>query len=296
MEPRLLPVNAVLALTTPGDMNPCPLADAGFRIAALEVPVGVEPEKLVVDVVLWHPEEAVLVAVEGKSGANVDEPQAQKYGRLDAQSLVHASSVDLRSGGRPSTAILYAVQEHNVARIRQGLAAAGVSAPILGVTTDHVQLHEAQVAHPLIASALGTAVVELPWKVPRILPCDHDSPLDIVRPQVMAVVIGHLPDVPTRSAPRPSLRRLCAIYPSTDEARRTVSFTLSAIVSAESRQISQIRSSSGRRPQTTKPRCASSERRKTTTTVVEPRHIRRWAAKVVPGAGGRYRTLISSIC
>jgi hypothetical protein len=200
VEQRLLPVNALIALCTPGDMNPSPLHAAGFRLAALEVPVGLEPDKVVVDAVLWHPEAGLLVAAEGKSGANVEPTQAAKYAALDAQNVVHASSVDVQGGSRPTVAVLYAVLEHNVARIRKGLAEAGVAAPVLGVTRDGVRLHDGHVAHPLLAQALGPDPVALPWGLPRIIPCDHESPVDVVLPQVKAVVVAHS----SRSTPEAS--------------------------------------------------------------------------------------------
>ncbi|MEU1166984.1 hypothetical protein ABZ372_44390 [Streptomyces sp. NPDC005921] len=36
---RLLPINALLGLCTPHDINPSPLADNGFRVIALEMPL-----------------------------------------------------------------------------------------------------------------------------------------------------------------------------------------------------------------------------------------------------------------
>lgn len=190
MEPRLLPLNAMIALVTAGDLNPSPLASAGFRLAALEAPVGVDPDRVVVDAVLWHPDGTLLVAGESKSGANVEEAQARKYARLDPQGLVHASSVDLRGGARPTVAVLYAALEHNVERIRFGLTAAGVAAPVLGVTRDAVLLHDGHLAPALIAEALGDQPVALSCGIPRVIPCDHESPVGVVQPQVKAVLVA----------------------------------------------------------------------------------------------------------
>jgi hypothetical protein len=53
VESRLVPVNAILDLALADGLNPAPLADAGWAVAALEVPVRVSRETVVCDVVLF---------------------------------------------------------------------------------------------------------------------------------------------------------------------------------------------------------------------------------------------------
>ncbi len=72
MDARLKPVNALLGLCIPGDLNPSVLYDAGFRVAGLEIPVLTPDGRVVIDVLLVHPERSHLVVCESKSGANVD--------------------------------------------------------------------------------------------------------------------------------------------------------------------------------------------------------------------------------
>lgn len=55
MESRLVPVNAILDLALADGLNPAPLADAGWTVSALEVPVKVNGETVVCDVVLFNP-------------------------------------------------------------------------------------------------------------------------------------------------------------------------------------------------------------------------------------------------
>ena len=192
MEARLLPLNAVLALASAGGTNPAPLAAAGFRVAALEVPVGIGANRVVIDVLLTQERTGLLIACEAKSGANIDATQAAKYVSLDAQAVVLAGSVDLPDGVRPTVGVLYACQTDHVARIGFGLGRAGVAVPILAVDRAEVRLFHAEQAPESLGAALGSGPMGMPAGIPRIIPCDHESPLEVVRPQVRAVLVAHL--------------------------------------------------------------------------------------------------------
>lgn len=58
-------------LLAKGDVNPAALAEAGFRLAGLEVPIVGPDGRVVVDVVLFHADRGHLILLEAKSGANV---------------------------------------------------------------------------------------------------------------------------------------------------------------------------------------------------------------------------------
>jgi hypothetical protein len=192
VEPRLRPINAVLGLVTLGEVNPPVLAHAGFRIAALEVPVGVGDARVVIDVLLAQDRIGLLLACEAKSGANVDEEQAAKYAVLDPQAVVLAGSVDLPDGVRPSVAVLYVCQEQHADRILLGLSRAGVAFPVLAVEQNEVQLLNTAYAPESLAAVLGPGATPMPAGIPRVVPCDHDSPVSVVRTQVRAVLVAHL--------------------------------------------------------------------------------------------------------
>lgn len=191
MEKRLRPINGLLGLCQPGELNPSPLADAGFRLVALEVPVGVDQNRVVIDVVLLHEATSLLLACECKSGANVDETQARKYASLDANALAQAASVDLRPT-RPTAATLYVCLAENVARIHQGLTASGVTVPVLAVGSDRVNLVDPASGPTQLADAFADGRTPLLYSIARVIPCDDSSPRDIVMPQVKAVLVSHL--------------------------------------------------------------------------------------------------------
>jgi len=191
VEARLRPVNALLGLMTPGDLTPPVLADAGFRVAGLEIPVGLESDRLVIDVLLVHDLTGHLLACEAKSGANVGEAQARKYAALDAHQVVLAGSVDLPRRTAPTVEPLFACLAPNSARIRLGLERIGVHAAVLAASPHQITLDNPNYAGDLLANALRKPV-HLVAGVPRIIPYDQDSALDVIRPAVRSVLVAHL--------------------------------------------------------------------------------------------------------
>jgi hypothetical protein len=191
VEARLRPVNTLLGLTTRGNLIQPVLADIGFRVAGLEIPVVLGADRVVIDLLLVHDLTAHLVACEAKSGANVDAAQARKYACLDAQQVVLAGSVDLPRRIAPTVEPLFACLAPNSARIRTGLARAGVRAALVAVGPRSVTLENPDQAGRLLADALQEPV-PLPVGISRIVAYDQDSPLDVVRPAVDAVLVAHL--------------------------------------------------------------------------------------------------------
>lgn len=64
MEGRLTPLNALLGLLISGDVNRAALADAGFKLVGLEVPVVGRQGTVTVDAVLLHEESVHLLLCE----------------------------------------------------------------------------------------------------------------------------------------------------------------------------------------------------------------------------------------
>jgi hypothetical protein len=93
VEPRLMPVNAVLDLALADGLNPAPLAAAGWTVAALEVPVRAGAGTVVCGVVLFNPEAGHLLTVEAKSGANLEPEQGQRLTALTPELLIVAGGI-----------------------------------------------------------------------------------------------------------------------------------------------------------------------------------------------------------
>lgn len=192
MEPRLLPINAVLGLLTPADVNPAALFDAGFRLAGLEVPVVGPDGRVVADMVLFHAARSHLVLVEAKSGANIDDGQARRYAALDPIAVVQATGVTVTQRDELTVETTYACLDEQASRIRQGLERAGVHCALIQVADRSIKLDRpTQIRSPLDA-AWSSGPIELAGPVVRLLPLDHDSDASafdaVVRAQLVAEV------------------------------------------------------------------------------------------------------------
>jgi len=189
VEARLRPINAVLALLMSGDVRPV-LADAGFRLIGLEIPVGLAEERVVIDILAHHESTGHLLALEAKSGPNIDEVQARKYAALDPQLVVDAQAITLRTRATSVEAVFVCNAEH-AARVEFGLTQASVRVPILAVGPGQVTLFDPTIASRSLADALNQPAV-LAYGVPRIIAFDADSPVDVIRPSVHACLVTHL--------------------------------------------------------------------------------------------------------
>ena len=135
MEPRLTPLNGVLALLRDDGAWFSDLAAQGLRLHGLEVPVQSQPGAIRVDVVAFGVDPPLILLIEIKQGASLPEKQTRGYvnatveglrqrGALPAE-LLHVSGVEVRP--------LWATLETSVARVRRELLDRKVAAPILGV-------------------------------------------------------------------------------------------------------------------------------------------------------------------
>ena len=164
MEARLRPINAILGLLTPHDINPPALVEAGFTLEGLEVPV---------------------------AGANIEPKQAQRYAAVTPQAVVLASQVTLPLRVQPSKVVVYACLAEHHDRIRLGLSDADVDFPILSVATDRITLSGPAEVPPELAEAFREPV-ELSGPPPRFITFDQDSPIEVVVPIVRAQLVAAL--------------------------------------------------------------------------------------------------------
>ena len=190
MEARLVPLNGLIGLVTPGDVNPAALAQAGFRLVGLEVPVVVQPTaKVIIDALLLHDAEAHLVLCESKSGANVEKEQARRYLSADAAAVVQAAQITLRTRVQPSAEVIYVCLGENVERLAFGLSAANVQAPVLAIHKDKISLESPDAASGLLRRAFDHGPVPLVGPPSRLIAFDHESPADVVEPFVRAELV-----------------------------------------------------------------------------------------------------------
>jgi hypothetical protein len=168
----LVPVNALIALSTMGDIYPSTLADAGYHVAGIEVPVATDTGKVVIDVALFRSDRNRFLAGESKSGANIEKEQARQYGELNSDAVVAAAAVTIRAEGDRELQPLYICQTEHVSRILKGLSEAGLECPVLGVDNDRIEHHGAEFDDPDLQAAFDEPITAPgPPLGPRSLPC-----------------------------------------------------------------------------------------------------------------------------
>jgi len=209
VETRLVPVNAILDLALADGLNPAPLADAGWAVAALEVPVGVSGETVVCDVVLFNPQAGHLLAVEAKSGANLEPVQGRRLAALTPQLLIIAGGITVPKPVPLRCGVLYACLAENADRICLGADEAGLRVPVLAVSRTEARLLRPQMADPLLSAALSSPAV---WTHPiaRIVPFDHESPAEAfdqpVRAELISAMAQQRPSITIRALTEQAVR------------------------------------------------------------------------------------------
>jgi hypothetical protein len=178
VEPRLVPVNAVIDLCTLDGLNPAPFLEAGWTLVGLEVPISTRLGTVVCDLVLFQPSLGRLAVVEAKSGANLEEPQAQKLALLSPQALVTAGGITVPQPVPLSCETVFACLEEHCPRIERGVEAAGIHAAVLRVGQE-VTVSVVGPIQSEIARAIPSPL-SLPFSPARLIPFDHESPDEII--------------------------------------------------------------------------------------------------------------------
>jgi hypothetical protein len=209
VESRLVPVNAILDLALADGLNPAPLADAGWAVAALEVPVRLSGQTVVCDVVLFNPQAGHLLAVEAKSGANLEPEQGRRLTALTPQLLVLAGGITVPMPVPLRCEVLYACVAEYADRICLGADEAGLRVPVLAVSGSGARLLRPEMASPPLSAALSSPAL---WTHPvaRIVPFDHESPAEAfdqpVRAELIAAMAQQRPSVTVRALTEQAVR------------------------------------------------------------------------------------------
>ncbi|HEX6077336.1 MAG TPA: hypothetical protein VFZ32_19015 [Micromonosporaceae bacterium] len=165
------------------------MAEAGFRLVGLEIPVISPSGRVVIDAVLFHEDTNHLVQCESKAGANVEDRQACAYAAVTAKDVVQAAYVDLKTRAEPTLETLYVCLAEHVGRIKQGVRATGLAFPVLAIGQSRIELHDNENASQLLRDAFASGV-ELSAPPARIIPFDHDTLADVIKGYVLPTLVG----------------------------------------------------------------------------------------------------------
>lgn len=86
----------------------------------------------------------------------------------------------------------YVCLADHLERVRVGLRAAGMRCPILVVHESSIRLEESAFASDQLIAALASGPVPLAGPSTRLLPFDHESPVEILEPFVKAELVAAL--------------------------------------------------------------------------------------------------------
>jgi hypothetical protein len=93
MDPRLIPLNGLLALVRGDGGWPALLGDQGFRVHLVEAPIYSEPANIRADAVIYRRHPDLVLPCECKGGRNVQERQARSYLAADVAGMRAAGTL-----------------------------------------------------------------------------------------------------------------------------------------------------------------------------------------------------------
>jgi hypothetical protein len=140
VDPRLRPLNAVLALTHSDGAWFHDLAEQGFRLHSIELKVQSSAGIVVADAVLYRLEPDLVLLCEGKSGRNVEEEQARKYVLADAAALRRGGSLPVGLAQDAAVMPLFVVMNEVRADVEAALQGWGIEAPVLSIERGFARL------------------------------------------------------------------------------------------------------------------------------------------------------------
>jgi hypothetical protein len=157
----------------------------------------------------FNPQAGHLLAVEAKSGANLEPEQGRKLTALPPELLVIAGGITVPKPVPLHCEVLYACLADNADRICLGADEAGLRVPVLAVSGSEARFLRSEMAGPLLSAALSSPVV---WTHPiaRIVPFDHESPAEAfdqpVRAELIAAMAQQRPSVTVRALAEQAVR------------------------------------------------------------------------------------------
>ena len=176
MDPRLRPLNTVLALVHPDRSWFHDLADQGFRLHSIELKVQSSAGIVVADAVLYRLDPDLVLLCEGKSGRNVEEEQAKKYAVADAAALRRGGSLPVDVAHDAPVAPLFVVMNDVRSDVEAALQGWEIEAPVLSIDRGFARLDG---PCPVGLQPFVRDDAPRRWPPGRIR-VDHQSPLEEV--------------------------------------------------------------------------------------------------------------------
>ncbi|MGW3022759.1 hypothetical protein [Streptomyces sp. NPDC001221] len=192
--------------------------------------------KVTIDVVLMNEEAGHLLLCEVKSGNNIEDEQALRYGQIDARSVVVAAAITLPQKGNLTVEVVYVCLSEGEERITQGLNAIEVDYPLISVDALRIKLLRTAAASTHLRSAFPGDCVDLIAPPAALIDIDHDSSIsDFVkktRPYLVRAAARRIEEV--------SVPRICEdLFPFYRRYQPSVRNQIAKRVQAALKQLAQ---------------------------------------------------------
>lgn len=176
MDPRLVPLNGVVALLRDEPSWASTLAEQGFRLHLIEADVQSTPAVIRADVIFYRTEPELIVLCECKSGRSVEPRQARSYLASEFNGLRQRGTNPRLPRETPVTAI-FAGLEAERSSLEESLVREQIEAPLLTVGSGRARLEGSRVE-----GLRDFDVHDERWGLPPMrFRVDMDSPLDEIK-------------------------------------------------------------------------------------------------------------------
>src|SRR5664280_2811734 len=142
MDPRMIPLNGLIALARGDGLWPRPLGDQGLQIHLFEAPVFTEVGNITADAVLYRLESPLVVLAECKGGRNVSALQARRYLSANVEGIFAAGSLPSTLRDRDDTRVIavFVGNETHRSDLEASMTQHQIQAPLLTVGRDGARL------------------------------------------------------------------------------------------------------------------------------------------------------------
>ncbi len=188
MDPRLIPLNGLIALVRGDGLWPRPLGDQGLSIHLFEAPVFTEVGNITADAVIYRLDRPLVVLAECKGGRNISAQQARRYLTANSQGVFAAGSLPSALRGMEGVRVdaLFVGSEPHRSDLEASMAQHEIKAPLLTVGSGRVRLTGVEGC-----SALGAFdLVHEAGLPPARFPIDVSSPAEEIRELVVAILVA----------------------------------------------------------------------------------------------------------
>ena len=188
MDPRLIPLNGVIALLRGDGGWPAALRDQGFRLHLVEATVFSEPQNVRANAILYRLDPNMILLCECKGGRNVTARQGRAYVAAEAEGLRAAGTFPAELDGRddPPVATVLVGRDEMRDDLQASMTQHQLTLPLLTIGAGSASLTGSDLAG-LENFAFENLACGLP---PARFPIDAESPVEEVREYVLQQLVA----------------------------------------------------------------------------------------------------------